>query len=631
MEGRSRESVDTLVLTASGGPFRGKTRDDLVDVTPAEALAHPTWNMGPKITVDSATLANKGLELIEAHFLFELPYERIEVVVHPTSIVHALVRFRDGATLAHLGYPDMRVPISYALTYPERAATPIPSLDLARGLTLEFGAPDVETFPMLALARRAGELGGTYPCAYNAANEVAVAAFLDGRLPFLGIAEVVEETLSSADGAPPRDRDDLVEADAQARRPRRARSTGLSLVIAILGLAFLILVHEAGHFFAARLVGMRPTRFYIGFPPALVKRTSKQGIEYGIGAIPLGGYVKIPGMHRMSASDVDAHLGPALEEAPQLYGPAERLKRALGESREQDAQLAVEELQDGVDHSFVSPGARRAAERGVREAREALSKEAYWRQKTWKRVLVIFAGPGMNLLFAIILFAALFMAGGGKATATVGSVVSGEPAMRAGLKPGDKIYAINGVIVNRPQDIPARISGIGRKEGPAAQCPEGRQVDPGAEASARAQDRRPLSARLQPRRTGVVPARRVLELDQADGRGHETDRRLAGQPRSRRGTEGHLQPRRDRAGLLERAQARGAGLPLGAWTDQPLARAAQPPAAAAARRRPHRLLDRGGNPRPGRQARDLRARVRRRNLPGRACSSLSACPTTLAV
>ena len=218
MEGRSHESVDTLVLTASGGPFRGKTRDDLVDVTPAEALAHPTWNMGPKITIDSATLANKGLELIEAHFLFDLPYDRIDVVVHPTSIVHALVRFRDGATLAHLGYPDMRVPISYALTYPERAATPIPSLDLAGGLTLEFGAPDVETFPMLELARRAGELGGAYPCAYNAANEVAVAAFLDGRLPFLGIAEVVEETLSSADGAPPRDRDDLVEADGQARR-----------------------------------------------------------------------------------------------------------------------------------------------------------------------------------------------------------------------------------------------------------------------------------------------------------------------------------------------------------------------------------------------------------------------------
>ena len=218
LEGRSHDSVLTLVLTASGGPFRGKTRDDLADVTPTQALAHPTWNMGPKITIDSATLANKGLELIEAHFLFNLPYERIEVVLHPTSIVHALVRFRDGATLAHLGYPDMRVPISFALTYPQRAATPIPPLDLASGLTLEFGAPDLETFPMLELARRAGKLGGTYPCAYNAANEVAVAAFLDGRLPFLAIAEVVEDVLAAADGAAARDRDDLVEADAQARR-----------------------------------------------------------------------------------------------------------------------------------------------------------------------------------------------------------------------------------------------------------------------------------------------------------------------------------------------------------------------------------------------------------------------------
>ncbi len=199
-------------------PFRGRSRDDLEDVTPQEALAHPTWSMGPKITIDSATLANKGLELIEAHFLFGLPYERIEVVVHPTSIVHALVRFRDGATLAHLGYPDMRVPISYALTYPERTATPVPPLDLASGLTLEFHAPDLETFPMLALARAAGERGGTYPCAYNAANEVAVAAFLEGRLPFLGIAAAVEETLAAVDGAPARDLDDLTAADEEARR-----------------------------------------------------------------------------------------------------------------------------------------------------------------------------------------------------------------------------------------------------------------------------------------------------------------------------------------------------------------------------------------------------------------------------
>ena len=217
LEGRGSEQVDSLVLTASGGPFRLRSRDELTDITPAEALAHPTWNMGPKITIDSATLANKGLELIEAHFLFGLPYDRIEVVVHPTSIVHALVRFRDGAALGHLGYPDMRVPISFALTYPERAETPLSSLDLASGLTLEFHAPDLETFPLLALARQAGEDGGTSPCVFNAANEVGVAAFLEGRLPFLGIAEVVAETLAACDGASARDLDDLVAADAEAR------------------------------------------------------------------------------------------------------------------------------------------------------------------------------------------------------------------------------------------------------------------------------------------------------------------------------------------------------------------------------------------------------------------------------
>jgi 1-deoxy-D-xylulose-5-phosphate reductoisomerase len=216
LEGRAPEQVDSLVLTGSGGPFRGRSRDELSAVTPDEALAHPTWRMGPKITVDSATLANKGLELIEAHFLFEIPYERIEVVLQPTSIVHSLVRFRDGASLAHLGYPDMRAPISYALTYPERAATPLAPLDLT-SLTLHFEAPDLETFPLLALARSAGERGGTYPCAFNAANEAAVAAFLEGRLPFLEIAEVVADALERADGAPARDVDDLMEVDRAAR------------------------------------------------------------------------------------------------------------------------------------------------------------------------------------------------------------------------------------------------------------------------------------------------------------------------------------------------------------------------------------------------------------------------------
>ena len=217
LEGRDTAQVHSLVLTGSGGPFRGRTRDELAAVTVEQALAHPTWRMGPKITIDSATLANKGLELIEAHFLFGIPYDRIEVVLQPTSIVHSLVRFRDGATLAHLGYPDMRVPISYALTYPERAKTPLAPLDFS-SLTLEFQQPDSETFPMLALARSAGETGGTAPCVFNAANEVAVAAFLAGRLPFLGVAEVVADALARLDGAAARDVDELLEADALARR-----------------------------------------------------------------------------------------------------------------------------------------------------------------------------------------------------------------------------------------------------------------------------------------------------------------------------------------------------------------------------------------------------------------------------
>jgi 1-deoxy-D-xylulose-5-phosphate reductoisomerase len=218
LEGRDRETIDSVVLTASGGPFRNRSRDDLESVSVEEALAHPTWSMGPKITIDSATLANKGLELIEAHFLFGLEYGRIDVVVHPTSVVHALVRLRDGASLAHLGYPDMRIPISFALTYPERRATSVPRLDLSQPLQLEFEPPDAQRFPLLGLARDAGERGGTYPCAFNAANEVAVAAFLDGRIGFLDIARLVESALGAVDGAAAGDLQELVLADEEARR-----------------------------------------------------------------------------------------------------------------------------------------------------------------------------------------------------------------------------------------------------------------------------------------------------------------------------------------------------------------------------------------------------------------------------
>jgi regulator of sigma E protease len=230
----------------------------------------------------------------------------------------------------------------------------------------------------------------------------------------------------------------------------------VSLFVAIFGLAFLILVHEAGHFFVARAVGMKPTRFYVGFPPALAKVTRK-GIEYGIGAIPLGGYVKIPGMHRPSATDVDVHLGPAVREAPQLCGPMERLKRELAAHDGEGARAPLAELEADLEHASLSPGAVRAAQRGVRDIREGLSREAYWRQPVWKRIVVIFAGPGTNLLFAIVLFAALFMAGGGKVTRTVAEVLPNEPAARVGLKAGDQIQAINGISV-APDEIAKRIS-----------------------------------------------------------------------------------------------------------------------------------------------------------------------------
>lgn len=211
-------TVERLILTASGGPFRGRTATELGDVTIEQALAHPTWAMGGKITIDSATLMNKGLELIEAHHLFGTPYERIDVIVHPQSIVHSLIQLCDGATLAHLGYPDMRVPIAYGLHYPERVDVPVSPLDLAALGALTFEPVDTGTFRSLQLARDAGIAAGTAPCTLNAANEVAVHAFLQGRLSFLGIAEVIERTLARVPGQRLHSFESLAAADAQARR-----------------------------------------------------------------------------------------------------------------------------------------------------------------------------------------------------------------------------------------------------------------------------------------------------------------------------------------------------------------------------------------------------------------------------
>jgi len=217
LAGEAPGTVEKLVLTASGGPFRGRTRAELAEVTVDEALAHPTWDMGGKISIDSATLMNKGLEVIEAFHLFGVPYDRIEVVVHPQSIVHSMITLCDGAALAHLGNPDMGVPISYALHYPDRVDVPVAPLDLAHVGTLTFEPVDTEAFPALGLARAAAVAGGTAPCVLNAANEVAVHAFLRGKLSFLGIPAVIEGALERLPAGRVRAFESLYDADREAR------------------------------------------------------------------------------------------------------------------------------------------------------------------------------------------------------------------------------------------------------------------------------------------------------------------------------------------------------------------------------------------------------------------------------
>ena len=214
--GEQRPAVRKLVLTASGGPFSGRTAEELASVTPEQALNHPTWSMGPRITVDSATLVNKGLEVIEAHYLFGIPFDDIEVVVHPQSIVHSLIEFVDGSFKAHLGEPDMRIPIQYAITYPDRRPGSEERFELA-GRDLTFRTPDRAAFPALDLAYEAGRRGGSAPAAFNAADEVAVRAFLEGRLGFQGIPMIIEQTLAATGGEPVTTVEDVLAADREAR------------------------------------------------------------------------------------------------------------------------------------------------------------------------------------------------------------------------------------------------------------------------------------------------------------------------------------------------------------------------------------------------------------------------------
>ena len=217
LQGEKRETVESLILTASGGPFRGRRKEALAGVSIGDCLKHPTWSMGRKITVDSATLVNKGLEVIEAHWLYDMPYDKIKVVIHPQSIVHSMVAFQDGAVMAQLGVPDMRLPIQYALTYPERMVSTLARLDFARLGALTFEEPDTKTFRGLAIAIEAGRAGGTAPCVMNAANEIAVAAFLDGSIRFLDIYDIIEQTLSARSVRPAESFEILREEDAWAR------------------------------------------------------------------------------------------------------------------------------------------------------------------------------------------------------------------------------------------------------------------------------------------------------------------------------------------------------------------------------------------------------------------------------
>ncbi len=370
-------TVDRLVLTASGGPFRGRT--DLDGVTVDEALAHPTWSMGGRITVDSATLMNKGFEAIEAHHLFGVPFERIEVVVHPQSIVHSLIDLNDGATLAHLGHPDMRVPISYALHYPERADVDVPRLEPRRGGCAHLRAARPGDL-RLSAPRPRGRQGGGDRALCPQRRRRGGGRRLPRRQDWLH-------------RDPGRDRarlgSDAGDAADPLRRPLRRRrrgpaphrrggrrvGTGMSWLLVFLGFSLLIILHEGGHFFAAKATGMRVEKFFLFLGPKVV--SFKRGeTEYGIAAIPLGGFVKITGMN-----------------------PEEEVPREV-------------------------------------EAR------AYSRQPVWKRIVVVAAGPAVNIVLAFaILFVLAF--GASNVTSKVGEIVPGSPAASV-LKPGDRVLAIDG-------------------------------------------------------------------------------------------------------------------------------------------------------------------------------------------
>ena len=300
LQGNERQSINRIILTASGGPFRGYSIQQLEKVTLAQALNHPNWKMGSKITIDSATMMNKGLEVIEAKWLFGVPAEKIEVVVHPQSIIHSMVEYMDHSIIAQLGVPDMRIPISYALTYPKRIENKINGIDFLQMGTLTFEKPDLKTFQCLDYAYEAIKAGGSYPVVLNAANEVLVQQFLENKISFLDIQNRIEKTLQNHNPVYQMGLEEILEIDHNIR----GGFTIMMIVYAILIFCLLIFVHELGHFITAKSVGIRVNEFALGMGPLLFHFT-KGETEYSLRALPIGGYCKMEGEDEES-SDASA-------------------------------------------------------------------------------------------------------------------------------------------------------------------------------------------------------------------------------------------------------------------------------------------------------------------------------------
>ena len=426
LHGRHANEVKRLILTASGGPFREHSAAELKKVGPEDALRHPTWRMGRKITIDSATLMNKGLEVIEAHWLFGVGADRIDVVIHPQSVVHSMVELTDGSIIAQLGVTDMRLPIQYAFSYPDRWSGALPSLDLVKAGTLAFAAPDVKRFPCLALAYRALRAPGSLAVVLNAANEVAVAAFLAGKLSFVSIADVIARamdahtpsavsTLADVRGA---DRwahefaQEVVRSYNQEGGFPTVTSTLFSLAAFVFVLGVLVFVHELGHFLVARWLGVRVITFSIGFGPKLV-RVVRNGIEYCVSAFPLGGYVKMAG------------------ENP-------------------------DEARSGDPDEFLS-------------------------RSKWDRFRILVAGPVMNIILAVALMWVVLAQGAQvpafqDAPVDIGAVTKDSPAEQGGITPGDRITKVGSQPVATWEEFYMAVGARANRTVPVELLRDGRQI-----------------------------------------------------------------------------------------------------------------------------------------------------------